>query len=278
MIVKKEYILRNGIKIPSLGFGTWQISEGEEAYNSTILALDAGYRHIDTAAAYQNEASIGKAIRDSGIKREDIFLTSKLRAGLKGYEVALAEFEETIQRLGVKYLDLYLIHAPKPWGADGDGSEYMALNIDTWKAFIKLYEDGKIRAIGVSNFKPMHLQPLIDATGFPPHVDQIYLCPGYLQAETVAFAAKHGVLIEAYSPFATGRLFATEGINELAAKYGKSAAQIALRWSLQRGFLPLPKSSTASRIAENLKVFDFDISEDDMLKIDVLPVPPKKNL
>lgn len=274
----KEYVLRNGVKIPSLGFGTWQIPEGEVAINSTKLALDAGYRHIDTAAAYQNEESIGKAIRDSGIKREEIFLTSKLRSSLKGYEVALAEFEGTIQRLGVEYLDLYLIHAPKPWGADGDGSEYMTLNIDTWKAFIKLYEEGKIRAIGVSNFMPMHIQPLIEATGFAPHVDQIYLCPGYLQEATVEFASKHGILIEAYSPFATGRLFACEGIHELASKYGKTAAQIALRWSLQRGFLPLPKSATASRIAENLKVFDFDILEEDLLKIDVLSVPPKKNL
>ncbi|MBN2504370.1 MAG: aldo/keto reductase [Bacilli bacterium] len=275
MTVKKHYTLSNGVEIPSVGFGTWQIPSGEEAYNSTLFALKSGYRHIDTAAAYQNERSIGEAIRDFGIKREDLFITSKLRAEKKGYAVAMQEFNDTLERLGTDYLDLYLIHAPKPWGTPGDGMDYMELNIESWKAFIDLHNAGKIRSIGVSNFKPMHLQPLIEATKVVPQVDQIYLCPGSMQDETVEFAKKHNILIEAYSPFATGRLFKAKNINEIAEKYGKSPAQIALRWSLQRGFLPLPKSVTPERIKANLDVFDFEISEADMQLIDKLDVPPR---
>jgi len=277
MNVEKTYTLANDVQIPSIGFGTWQIPEGDVAYQSTAQALASGYRHIDTAAAYGNEESIGRAVRDSGVKREEIFITSKLKAEKKGYQVALDEFQGTIDRLGVKYLDLYLIHAPKPWGDNGDGMNFMDLNIESWKAMIKLYEEGKIRAIGVSNFKPMHIEPLIQATGVVPHVDQIYLAPGYLQEETVQYAREHDILIEAYSPFATGRLFNNPEVFKIAEKYGKTPAQLALRWSLQRGFLPLPKSQTPSRITANLDVYDFAISEPDLDLIDRLQVPPKRN-
>jgi len=268
MNIKTEYILSNGIKIPSIGFGTWQIPNGDEAYNSTLWALTAGYRHIDTAAAYGNEESIGRALRDCGIKREDIFITSKLKAELKGYEVAKKEFAKTIKRLGVEYLDLYLIHAPKPWDKDTDGTEYAELNVETWKAFIDLYKEGQIRSIGVSNFHPEHLKPIIDKTGFAPHVNQIFLCPGANQQETINFSKPYGILIEAYSPFATGRLFKIEILQSMAEKYHKSMAQIALRWSLQKGYLPLPKSTTPERIKNNLDVFHFEIAESDMLIID----------
>jgi diketogulonate reductase-like aldo/keto reductase len=273
MNIKTEYVLSNGIKIPSIGFGTWQIPEGEEAYKATLIALKSGYRHIDTAAAYGNEVSVGRAIKDSGIKREEIFVTSKLRAGQKGYEIAKSEFEQTRKRLGIDYLDLYLIHSPKPWEVNSDGTEYNSLNAETWKAFIDLYHEGKIRAIGVSNFKPEHLRPLIEQTGFAPHVNQIFLCPGAIQKETVDFSKPYHILTEAFSPFATGRLFQNELIQSLAKKYNKSMAQIALRWSLQRGFLPLPKSVTEERIQSNLDVFSFEIEENDMLQMDVISLP-----
>jgi diketogulonate reductase-like aldo/keto reductase len=269
----KHYKLNNNILIPSVGFGTWQIPNGEVAYESTKSAIEAGYRHIDTAAAYGNEESVGKAIKDSLLKREDIFITSKLKAELKGYQIALDEFQKTIDKLGVDYLDLYLIHAPKPWGSSLDPLEFSILNIESWKAFVKLYNDGKIRAIGVSNFRPEHIQPLIDATGFVPQVNQIYLCPGALQLETVEYAKKYNILIEAYSPFATGKLFKTEKIHEIAKKYNKDAGQLALRWSLQHGHLPLPKSITKERIASNLNIFDFEITPSDMLEIDSIQIP-----
>lgn len=272
-MIAKEFILRNGVKIPAIGFGTWQIPAGEVAYQATLTALKAGYRHIDTAAAYGNEASIGQAIRDSGIPREEIFITSKLKAELKGYQTALDEFQKTIDRLGVEVLDLYLIHAPKPWHIHTDGLEYTDQNIETWKAFVELYKQGKVRAIGVSNFGVKHLRPIIQATDFPPHADQIYLCPGTPQEETAAYAKPYGILIEAYSPFATGRLFKVDTFQELAKRYGVTPAQLAVRWSLQKGHLPLPKSVTPERIANNLDVFGFEIAAADMAIIDKIQIP-----
>jgi len=274
MKIKHEYTMANGVKIPSIGFGTWQIPEGDVAYQSTITALKAGYRHIDTAAAYGNEKSVGKALRDSGLKRDEVFITSKLKAELKGYEITMNEFQKTITNLGVDYLDLYLIHAPKPWHINSNGLEYTEQNIASWKAFVELYKQGKIRSIGVSNFRPEHIIPLIEATHFVPHVDQIYLFPGALQEETVAFAKEKGILIEAYSPFATGRLFEVARIKELADKYHVTMGQLAIRWSLQRGHLPLPKSITPDRIVNNLDVFGFEINEADMKEIDGVKVPP----
>lgn len=271
--MKKEYTLRNGVTIPAIGFGTWQIPPGDEAYQATLTALKAGYRHIDTAAAYGNEASIGQAIRDSGIPRSEIFITSKLKAELKGYQTALDEFQKTIDRLGIDVLDLYLIHAPKPWHIHSDGLEYTEQNIETWKAFVQLYRQGKVRAIGVSNFGVNHLRPIIHATDFPPHADQIYLCPGTPQEETAALAKDYGILIEAYSPFATGRLFKVQAFLDLAKQYQVTPAQLAVRWSLQKGHLPLPKSVTPERIQNNLDVDGFQISKPDMAIIDHIQIP-----
>jgi diketogulonate reductase-like aldo/keto reductase len=271
---RHEYILSNGVRIPSIGFGTWQIRDGEEAYGATLAALRVGYRHIDTAAAYGNEDSVGKAIRDSGIPREEVFITSKLKAELKGYETAIEEYEKTITRLGVERLDLYLIHAPKPWSVNSSGLEYTEQNIATWKAFVDLYREGRIRAIGVSNFRPEHLRPIIDATGFAPHANQIFLNPAETQKETVDFERPYGILTEAYSPFATGRLFAVEKLAQIATKYGVSLGRLALRWSLQRGFLPLPKSVTPARIADNLDIFGFDIAASDLADMEDIVLPP----
>lgn len=272
-MIRKEYTLRNGVSIPAVGFGTWQIPPGEEAYQATLTALKVGYRHIDTAAAYGNEASIGQAIRDSGIPRDQIFITSKLKAELKGYQTALDEYQKTIDRLGIDVLDLYLIHAPKPWHIHSDGLEYTEQNIETWKAFVELYKQGRVRAIGVSNFGVKHLRPLIQATDFPPHADQIYLCPGTPQNETVEYAKPYGILIEAYSPFATGRLFKVEAFRQLAAKYNVTPAQLAVRWSLQKGHLPLPKSVTPERIANNLDAYGFEITATDVETIDNIQIP-----
>ncbi|MFH0993013.1 MAG: aldo/keto reductase, partial [bacterium] len=221
-----------------------------------------------------NETSVGRAIKDSGLKREEVFITSKLKAELKGYQTALAEFAKTIERLGVDYLDLYLIHAPKPWNVNSSGTEYNDQNIESWKAFIELYKQEKIRAIGVSNFRPEHLKPLIDATGFAPHANQIFLNPGDTQKATVDFSQPYGILTEAYSPLATGRLFQVEKLAEMAKKYGVTLAQLAIRWSLQRGFLPLPKSVTPERIANNFDVFGFDIAAADLAAMEEIQLPP----
>ena len=167
------FMLNNGVQIPSIGFGTWQIPDGEQAYRSVLTALDLGYRHIDTALSYGNEKSVGKAIRDSGIRREDIFITTKLPAEIKGYQETIDAFNRSLENLDIGYIDLYLIHAPKPWHVDGEGMEYMPLNIETWKAFEALYKTCKVRAIGVSNFKPAHLEVLLEHASIIPMVNQI---------------------------------------------------------------------------------------------------------
>ncbi|NLD25995.1 MAG: aldo/keto reductase [Acholeplasmataceae bacterium] len=265
--MNKYFTLANGVEIPVIGFGTWQIPDGGIAYNSVLEALKAGYRHIDTAMVYGNEKSVGRAIKDSGVKREDIFVTTKLSANIKGYEEALAEFEKSMHNLQLDYLDLYLIHNVKPWSVASDGYEYMEKNIASWKAFEKLYKEGKIRAIGVSNFLPGHLEILIKNTEIAPMVNQIRLNPQVIPTDNIKYCRENNILIEAYSPFATGRIFSDDKYEAIAAKYNKSVAQLLVRWSLQYGFLPLPKSVTATRIKENLDVFDFEITPEDMKAI-----------
>lgn len=258
------YVLSNGIQIPVIGFGTWQITDEKEAYFSVMTALKEGYRHIDTALAYQNEKSVGKAIHDSKIKREEIFVTTKLPAHIKGYQEALTTFSESLQNLGLDYIDLYLIHAPKPWDVKTDGMEYMELNIQTWRAFEKLYKDGKVKAIGVSNFNPNHLEVLIKNSTIVPMVNQILINPKVIPHDTIEYCLNHNILVEAYSPLATGRILDNPKLEEIAKKYNRSVAQICVRWSLQKGFLPLPKSVNLSRIKENFEVFDFEITQEDM--------------
>lgn len=262
--MKHYYTLNNGVKIPAIGFGTWQIPDGPEAYNATLAALKAGYRHIDTAMVYGNEKSVGRAIKDSGINREEIFVTTKLSAMIKGYDEALAEFEKSLANLGLDYIDLYLIHNVKPWGVESDGYEYMDANIASWKAFEKLYEEGKLRSIGVSNFLPGHLEILIENAKIKPMVNQIRLHPEHIPTENIRFCRKNDILIEAYSPFATGKIFGGKKYAEIAEKYGKTVAQVLVRWSYQNGFLPLPKSVNEQRIKENHDIFDFELSQEDM--------------
>ena len=258
--------MRDGITIPLLGFGTWQISN-EEAYEAVTLALKNGYRHIDTAAAYGNEAAVGRAIKDSGIPRNELFITSKLQAQIKGYEEALVEFEKTISKLDVDYLDLYLIHAPWPWSEIG--KDCTQGNIDSWKAFEKLFKEGKIRCIGVSNFSPKDIQALMDACEIVPYVNQISYWIGHTQKETMAFCKTHQILVEAYSPLATGKLFKNEKVVEIAEKLKVSVARLAIRYCIQKGTVPLPKSTHESRMIENADL-DFVIPVEIMEALDQL--------
>ncbi len=256
-----SYRLHNGVEIPWVGFGTWQIKAGESAYSSVAAALAAGYRHIDTAAAYGNEESVGQAVRDSGIAREDIFITTKLANPDHGYEATKAAFELSMQKLGLDYLDLYLIHWPNPIKFRDNWAE---ANAGSWRAFEEFYRAGRIRSIGVSNFRPHHLDELLKTATIVPMVNQIRLCPGDTQDETVAYCRDKDILLQAYSPLGTGKIFSVPQMQELAQKYGKTIAQVSLRWSLQMGFLPLPKSQTPARIRENADIFDFELTDADV--------------
>ena len=264
--IKDTFTLHNGVKIPAIGFGTWQIPDGEDISSLVREALAVGYRHIDTASIYKNECGVGTAIRESGIAREEIFVTSKLWNRFRGYDLTMQAFEKTMDRLGLEYLDLYLIHWPAVAKQFENPDE---VNLSTWKAFIELYKSGRIKAIGVSNFLPHHLKPLME-TEIPPMVDQIEYHPGYLQQQTVDFCKKNGIIVEAWSPLGSGRMLQDETLISIANKYEKSVAQLCIRYCMQNDVLPLPKTSTMSRIKENISVYDFNISESDMAAISAM--------
>ena len=255
------YKLPNGVGIPCIGFGTWQTPDGDVAVRSVAAAIEAGYRHIDTAQAYGNEESVGKGIRESGIDRKDLFVTTKLWNSNHSYKLTMRTFEESVNKLGLDYLDLFLIHWPNPIAFRDHWQE---ANAESWKAMEELYEAGKIRAIGVSNFRPHHIEEILKTAKIAPMVNQIRLCPGDTQDETVNWCREHGMVLEAYSPLGIGQIFEVPEMQKLAEKYQRSIAQVCIRWSLQRGYLPLPKSVTPSRIQENLKVFDFELSDEDV--------------
>ena len=262
-----NYTLNNGIAIPALGFGTWQTPSGDVAEQSVIAALEAGYRHIDTAAIYGNEKSVGLGIKKSGIPREEIFLTSKLWNTEHSYEKAKAAIQESLDKLGVEYLDLYLIHWPNPLDSRDNWEEG---NAGAWRAMEEATDRGILRAIGVSNFHPHHIKALFKTARITPAVNQIYLNPSDQQEDVVAFNKDNGILSQAYSPLGTGSILGNEDLKALAEKYDKTLAQVAIRWSLQKGFNPLPKSVTPERIVENFNVFDFEINDEDMKFIDGL--------
>ena len=262
-----EYKLNDMNTIPVIGFGTWNAPNGEVAKAAVLAALKAGYRHIDTATVYGNEESIGEAIKESGIPREEIFLTTKLWNDAHGYEEAKEAIRNSLRKLQVDYLDLYLIHWPNPVAVR---DRWEAANADAWRAMEEAREAGLIRSIGVSNFHPHHIDALMKTAKIPPATNQIYLSPSDQQEKVVAYNKKHNILSQAYSPLGTGTILDNEVLKEIASKHNKSVAQVALRWSLQKGFNPLPKSVTESRIRENLDVFDFELSLEEMQIIDGL--------
>ncbi|MCA9765217.1 MAG: aldo/keto reductase [Carnobacterium sp.] len=263
---EKQFTFYNGTTIPYIGFGTWQIPN-EEAYDAVTMAIKNGYTHIDTALAYGNEENVGKAIKDSGLSRDAIFLTSKLPAQIKGYNETLEAFDTTLTNLGMDYIDLYLIHAPWPW--DEIGKDCTKENIQTWKAMEKLYNDKKIRAIGVSNFSIEDIKALIDACDIVPMANQIPFYIGRDQKELVAFCNENEILIEAYSPLATGDILASPEIITMAKKYDVTPAQLSIRYCIEKDTVPLPKSTHESRIIENSQL-DFTISPADVETLDAM--------
>lgn len=255
------YKLHNGVEIPCIGFGMWQTPSDEVGVDSVKSAIRAGYTHIDTAQAYRNEGCVGKAIRELGVNRSELFITTKLWNDCHSYNLAMSSFEESLRLLGTDYVDLFLIHWPNPLLFR---ERWQEANAETWKAMEELYKDGKVRAIGISNFHPHHIDALLKTATVKPMVNQIRLCPGETQDDVVNYSRENGMILEAYSPLGTGKIFSVPEMQSLADKYGKSIAQICVRWSLQRGYLPLPKSVHAERIEENLKVFDFELSDEDV--------------
>ncbi|MCR8867818.1 aldo/keto reductase [Peribacillus frigoritolerans] len=251
--------LHNGVKMPQLGFGVFKVKNGNETVESVKNAVEVGYRAIDTAAIYENEEGVGQAIRECGVPREELFITSKVWNTEQGYDTTLKAFEDSLNRLGLEYLDLYLIHWP---GKD----KYL----ETWRALEKLYKDGKVKSIGVSNFHIHHLENLLANSEVKPVVNQIELHPLLTQVEIRDYCAKHEIKVESWSPLGRGNLLEEPTINHIAKKHGKSPAQVLIRWHLQHDLVVIPKSITPSRIKENAQVFDFSLSLNEMNQIDAL--------
>jgi len=255
-----EVVLNDGRRIPQLGFGVYQV-DPEETKAATLTALEVGYRHIDTAEMYGNERGVGEAVRECGVPRADIFVTSKLNNGFHARDDALVAFDRTMATLGLDYLDLFLIHWPLP--AVGD-------YVETWRAMEEMHASGRVRTIGVSNFQPHHLHRLLDETETVPAVNQIEVHPFLTQDDLRAFNASHGIVTEAWAPIARGRVLSDPTIIEIAERVGRSAAQVTLRWHVQRGDVVFPKSVTRSRVEENFALFDFELSASDVAAITAL--------
>ncbi|MFF9853859.1 aldo/keto reductase [Streptomyces litmocidini] len=246
--------LNNGVEIPQLGFGVFQVPD-DETTAAVTAALEAGYRSIDTAAIYGNETGVGRALAASGLPREELFVTTKLWNADQGYDSTLRAFDDSLAKLGLDHVDLYLIHWPAP---------ARDLYRDSWRALERLAGEGRVRAVGVSNFQPAHLRRLMDGTALTPAVNQVELHPGLQQAELRAFHAAHGIATEAWSPLAQGAVLGDPAVAAIAARYGKSPAQVVIRWHLQLGNVVIPKSVTPARIRENFDVFDFALTDEEM--------------
>lgn len=251
--------LHNGVQMPWFGLGVFKVNEGSEVVESVKAAIRNGYKSIDTAAVYKNEAGVGQALKEAGVPREELFITTKVWNADQGYESTLAAFESSMEKLGLDYLDLYLIHWPKP-----------ATNKDTWRALEKLYKDGRVRAIGVSNFQIHHLKDLMTTAEIKPMVNQVEYHPHLAQTELLEFCKAEGIQLEAWSPLKQGELLTEPTIVEIANSHNKSPAQVILRWDLQTGVVTIPKSIKEQRIIENANIFDFELTSEDMLALSAL--------
>ncbi|MDE0562187.1 MULTISPECIES: aldo/keto reductase [unclassified Exiguobacterium] len=254
--------LNNDVKMPMLGLGVYKVEDGAVTVDTVKAALEADYRLIDTAAIYQNEESVGQALREAGIPREDVFVTTKLWNEFHGFDEALQAFQDSLDRLGLEYVDLFLIHWPMP---------RFGKFVETYKALEQLYEEGRVRAIGVSNFEVEHLEQIIQSCSIVPAVNQVEIHPYLSQKELIAFCKRYDIQIQAWSPLMKGReALEDDTIVEIANRHGKSPAQVILRWHLQNGVAVIPKSVTPSRIKENIQVFDFTLTKEEMAAIDAL--------
>ncbi|QTV05672.1 aldo/keto reductase [Faecalibacter bovis] len=257
----KNFVLNNSNEIPAIGFGTWQIDEGENAYQAVKTALEKGYTHIDTAAVYGNEVSVGKAIKDSGIARENLFVTTKLWNDMRGYENAKKAFQISLDKLGLEYIDLYLLH----WPANETQfpEDWQKINEESWKALEDLQKEGKVKAIGVSNFMVNHLEALLENATVVPAVNQIEFHPGFTQPEVVELCKNNNILVQAWSPLGSGRILQDETLKLIAEKHNVSVGQVCIKFAIQQGVLPLPKSENPTNIENNLLV-DFELSQEEI--------------
>ena len=270
MTLSQDILLNDGTRIPRLGFGVWRVPDAE-APALVGAAIAAGYRHIDTAQGYDNERGVGRAVREAAVPCDQLFITSKQRTSHQGRDSTFRSFDETMERLGLETLDLFLIHWPVP--AQG---RY----VETWRAFVELQKQGRVRSVGVSNFLPEHLERIIGETGVTPAVNQIELHPRYQQRDLVAWHGTHGIVTESYSPLGGNgaELLRAQAIEDIAERAGKTPAQVVIRWHLQRNLVVLPKTSNPQRAASNLDVWDFELSDQDMAEIASLDRPDGKIL
>ncbi len=263
----ETYELNNGVRIPCIGFGTYK-TPADDTCRAVLEAIDAGYRLIDTASFYGNESGVGKAVRTCGLPREDIFVTSKVWNTDRGYDKTLASFDRTMDALGLDYLDLFLIHWPASLKAYGERAK--EINRDTWRALEKLYNDGRVKAIGLSNFLPHHIDEIMETESIKPMVNQIEFHPGWAQLSISDYCIRNGIAVEAWSPFARAAVLENETLVRTGIKYGKTSSQVTLRWIMQHGIIPLPKSVHRERMDSNLDSFDFMLNDQEMAEIDAL--------
>ncbi|MEH0153025.1 aldo/keto reductase [Limibacter armeniacum] len=262
MMLQENYKLSNGVEIPKLGLGTWFISD-EDVVEAVKEAVKLGYRHIDTAQAYQNEAGVGKGIRECGVNREELFVTTKLAAEVKSYDEAVASIDNSLKTLGLDYIDLMIIHSPKPWANFLEDEAYHEGNREAWRALEDAYKAGKLKAIGVSNFEIADLKNILESSEIKPMVNQILAHISKMPSELIQFCEENGILVEAYSPIGHGELFKNQEVGKIAEKYQVSVPQLAIRFCLQQDLLPLPKTANPAHMKNNADV-DFEISEADM--------------
>lgn len=266
MILDETYTLSNGVEIPKLGLGTWFINN-RDAVDAVKQAIQIGYRHIDTAQAYRNEAGVAEGLRASGVPRDEVFVTTKLDAGAKSYQKAVRGIDGSLRRMGLDHIDLMIIHSPQPWTAFRTDKRYFDENREVWRALEEGYLAGKLRAIGVSNFEADDLDNILAGATVKPMVNQVLAHVGHLPTDLIAHSQEEGLLVEAYSPVAHGALLKRDDVQAIAASYGVSVPQLSIRYTLQHGLLPLPKTANPAHMRSNAEL-DFEISADDMARLD----------